>query len=91
MRLVIKIKEEVFNPLTVKSDTPKWFCTRRFSFTHATVHRTHATLIRMKIYDLEELGFKEVHLNLIFDHIKSFNQTDVFEWDDNKILIVLIL
>ena len=36
----------------------------------------------MKINDLEELGFDEVRLKLIFDHTKKINQTDIFEWDD---------
>ena len=57
---------------------------RRFSFTSTTVCRTYEILIRTKIIDLEELGFNEVHLNLPFDHIKSFNQADIFEWDNNE-------
>ena len=38
----------------------------------------------MKIHDLEELSFNIVHLNLIFDHAKSFNQVDLFDWDNNE-------
>ena len=43
------------------------------------MHIMHAKLIRMKINDVEELGFDEVRLNLIFDHIKSLNQMIIFE------------
>ena len=82
--LATKLKDDVINPLNFKNNTPEWFCMTRFSFTSATVHKSHDALIRMKINDLKELGFNKVHLNLFFDHIKSFNQTDVFEWDDNE-------
>ena len=51
--LVTKLKEEVVTLLTIKSNSPEWFFIIRFSFTSATVHRTHATLIIMKINDLE--------------------------------------
>ena len=78
-----KLKGDVVTPLTFKSDAPESLCMRRFSFTSATAHRTCATLIRMKINDSEELGLNEVHLKLIFDHVKSFNQTEIFEWDDD--------
>ena len=57
---------------------------KRFSFTSATTHGTHAALLRMKINDVENFCFNEVHLNLIFDHIKSFNQIAIFEWDDDE-------
>ena len=82
--LATKIKDDVINPLNFKNNTPEWFCMTRFSFTSTTVCRPHATLIRMNIYDLEELFFDEVHLNLVFDPITFFDQTDIFEWDDNE-------
>ena len=82
--LLTKLKEEDIATLTVKSNTTKYFCMRRFSFVWTKVNGTHATLIIIKFNDLEELGFNEVHLNFLFDHIKSFNQVDVFEWDNNE-------
>ena len=41
--LLTKIKEEDVEPLTVKSNAPEWFCTRRFSFTFTTAieHTRH--------------------------------------------------
>ena len=55
-----KLKEEIITPLTVKSNYPKWFFIIRFSFASTSVHRTNATLIIMKINDLEEFGFNKV-------------------------------
>ena len=57
----------------------EWFGMGRFCFTSTTVCGMCVALIIMKINDLEELGFNEVHLNLLFDHMKSFNQVDIFD------------
>ena len=68
--LLTKRKDEAIAKLTIKSNTPEWFCMRSFSFTSTTVHVACTTLIMMNINDLEELGFNEVNLHLLFDHIR---------------------
>ena len=53
----------------------------------STVCRIHATFIRIKSLNLEDIGFNESEPNLLFDEIKRFNQWETF---DNKCIEDLV-
>ena len=52
------------------------------SFTSPTACRTHATSMKIKSLDLEETCFNKFKLDLLFNHIKVFNQHETFN-DEN--------
>ena len=77
------LNESVVTPLTRSSNTPKWFFMRQLFFTSSAIYRIYATLIRTRTADLENISFNKVHLDLLFNHIKSFN---LFKTFDNKMI-----